>query len=51
MRPHGQRALERQVLRLHAEGWRHSIIASMAQCRLGEVRQILKDHGLLMKGQ
>jgi uncharacterized protein (DUF433 family) len=48
MRLHGEKTTVQRVLDLHREGWSPARIASMAQCRLADVKQILKDKGILM---
>ena len=45
---HCEKALQRQILRLHKEGWQIANIASIAQCKPDVVQQVLKDKGILM---
>ena len=45
---HCEKALQRQILRLHKEGWQVANIASIVQCKPDVVHQILKDKGILM---
>jgi hypothetical protein len=45
---HCEKALQRQILRLHKEGWQIANIASIAQCKPDVVQQVLKDKDILM---
>lgn len=45
---HYEKVLQRQILRLHKEGWQIANIASIAQCKPDVVQQVLKDKGILM---
>jgi hypothetical protein len=45
---HCEKALRRQIIRLHKEGWQIANIASIAQCKPDVVQQVLKDKGILM---
>jgi hypothetical protein len=46
-RLHGGKATEKQIIRLHNEGWYPANIASIAQANIATVREVLKRRNLI----